>query len=512
MKNAENIEIFTQETKEKFEQKISCLSEENERLSAKVLYLETEYKKLQKMIFGAKTERFKEEPKEQLKLDLLPELIEEKEVEEQKITYTRQKETKKQKPIREPLPKHLKRKEEIIEPEDIPENARKIGENITEVLEYEPGKIYVRRIVRPKYVIDNPQKTEEFDSDRIIVTADMPSDLPLLSSNAGAGFLAHLFISKYVDHLPFYRQIQIFIRQQNLKLASSTLNDWHANTCKLLYPLHEELKRTVLQSPYIQIDESPIKVLTKNKPGSTHKGWMWAYHSPPDKLVLFDYRQGRDKSGPKEMLNGFSGIIQTDGYAAYNQFVGDAKILLAACMAHVRRKFFEAKDENPDVCNFVLTKIRDLYDIERTIKEENYGKQEILQKRNEESAPITDELKKYFDKIQHQLLPKSLTGKAIAYTLSLWSRLILFLKNPHIQIDNNLIENTIRPLALGRKNYLFAGSHNGAERAAMMYSFFGSCKLQGIDPLLWLKTTLEKISEHKANKLQELLPGYQKNK
>lgn len=508
MKNAEKIIENKPKTKEELERENILLQKENQQLSSRVIYLEHEYKKLQKLIFGAKTERFKEEPKEQLKLDLLPEVIEKKDVEEQEITYTRKKETKKQKPVREPLPKHLERKEEIIEPENIPEDAQKIGENITEVLEYKPGKIYVRRIIRPKYVIKNPHKTQELDSDRIIVTSDLPTDLPLPYSNAGAGFLSQLFISKYVDHLPFYRQIQIHKRQQNLKLAASTINDWHSNICKLLFPLYEVLKKHVLESAYIQIDESPIKVLTKDKPGSTHKGWMWVYYSPPDGLVLFDYRQGRDQSGVKEMLEDFSGIIQTDGYVVYDQFVDNSNIQLAACMAHARRKFFEAKNENPDVCNFVLTKIQNLYEIERTIKEDNLSEEKILEKRQEESAPIMEELKKYFNKQLHELLPKSPTAKAIAYTLNLWSRLTLFLDKPHIQIDNNLIENTIRPLALGRKNYLFAGSHNGAERAAMMYSFFGSCKLQNIDPFDWLKNTMEKISVHKANKLYELLPGY----
>ena len=507
MKDAQNISKTKAKTRDELVEETTTLKEENDRLSARILYLELEYKKLQKLIFGAKSERFKEEPKEQLRLELFPEVVEKQDLEDEKITYTRKKAVEKKQPVRSKLPEHLVRKTEMIEPQNIPEGAKKIGENITEVLEYKPGEIYVRRIVRPKYVVENPIKTFDFDSDKVILTADMPSDLPLFASNAGAGFLAHLLVSKYIDHLPFYRQIQIH-KRQGITLASSTINDWFTNISKLLQPLYEVLKKKVLQSSYIQVDESPIKVLTKDKPGSTHKGWMWVYHSPPDKLLFFDYRSGRSQIGPKEILIDFHGILQTDGYVVYSQFADKERVRLAACMAHARRKFFEAKQENPTICKFVLSKIGLLYDIERTMKEEEFSANAILKNRQKKSLPIMNLLEEYLLKQQNEILPKSLTGKAVAYSLSLWKRLSVFLDKPEVLIDNNLIENSIRPLALGRKNYLFAGSHAGAQRTAMMYSFFGSCKMQGIEPLAWLKSTLEKISNHKANKLYQLLPGY----
>ena len=507
MKDIQNIAEIKVKTRAELVEETTTLKEENDRLSAKVLSLELEYNKLRKLIFGAKSERFKEEPKEQLTLELFPEVIEKQDLEEEKITYTRKKAVEKKQPVRTQLPLNLVRKTEIIEPQNIPEGAKKIGENITEVLEYDPGKVYVRQIIRPKYVVENPIKTLDFDSEKVILTADMPSDLPLFASNAGAGFLAHLLVSKYIDHLPFYRQIQIH-KRQGITLASSTINDWFANTTKLLLPLYEVLKKEVLQSTYIQVDESPIKVLTKDKPGSSHKGWMWVYHSPPDKLLFFDYRSGRSQTGPKEILIDFHGTLQTDGYVVYSQFADKERVCLAACMAHARRKFFEAKDENPDVCKFVLSKIGDLYDIERSIKEEELSANSILENRQKKSLPIMNLLEEYLIKQQNEILPKSSTGKAVSYSLSLWKRLSVFLDKPKVLIDNNLIENSIRPLALGRKNYLFAGSHAGAQRTAMMYSFFGSCKMQGIEPLDWLKSTLEKISNHKANKLYQLLPGY----
>ncbi|MEA1937087.1 MAG: IS66 family transposase [Patescibacteria group bacterium] len=510
MKNGQNTDIKTSKTYAELEQKNSNLSQKIDRLKSEVQYLKDEYKKLQKMIFGAKSERFKEEPKEQLKLDLLPEIVEKQDEETKEITYTRKKKAEKKQPVRTALPAHLERKTEIVEPKELPENAKKIGEIITEVLEYTPAKIYVRRIVRPKYVAKNQQKQSELDSDNVILTASLPSDLPLFASNVGAGFLTHILVSKFIDHLPLYRQIQI-AKRQNIILASSTVSGWVANASRLLEPLYDVLIKKVLLSSYIQGDESPIQVLTKDKPGSSHKGWMWVYHSPPNGLLFFDYQKGRDKVGVGKMLENYSGILQTDGYSAYNQFKSKENVRLAACMAHARRKFFEAKDENPVVCNFVLSQIRKLYDNERTIRENDFSNEQILSKRQEKSAPIMKSLKTYFDEQLSQLLPKSSTGKAVAYTLNLWERLNVFLENPEVLIDNNLIENSIRPLALGRKNYLFAGSHNAAQNIAMMYSFFGSCKMQNIEPFEWLKSTLEKISDHKANKLHELLPGYKKD-
>ncbi len=510
MKNGQNTELKHQKTYSELEQKNSKLEQKIDRLQSELQYLKDSYKKLQKMIFGAKSERFTEEPKEQLKLDLLSEVVEKQDVETKEITYTRKKKEDKKKPVRTALPSHLERKTEIIEPKELPENAKKIGENITEVLDYTPEKIFVCRIVRPKYVVPNPQKTTDLDSDNVILTASMPSDLPLFASNIGAGFLAHILVSKFIDHLPLYRQIQI-MKRQNITLASSTVSGWVANASKLLVPLYDALKKQVLQGSYIQVDESPIQVLTKDKPGSSHKGWMWVYHSPPNGLLFFDYQKGRDKAGVGKMLENFSGTLQTDGYAAYKQFEIKENVRLAACMAHARRKFFEAKDENPDVCNFVLSQIGELYDNERDIREGEFTNEQILSLRKEKSAPIMESLKTYLDEQLIQLLPKSATGKAVAYSLNLWDKLNVFLEKPEVLIDNNLIENSIRPLALGRKNYLFAGSHNAAQSTAMMYSFFGSCKMQGVEPYQWLKSTLEKISDHKANKLHQLLPGYKKD-
>ena len=495
---------------EKQHKTIQGLTQENNNLKAENLYLKVELERIRQLISGKKTERFEAQPDTQLKLDLFPEIVEKQDdTEETEILKYERKKPKKTKkiPVRNPIPEHLPRVTEIVEPKNLPEGAVKMKILITEVLEYKPGRIFVRQIIRPQYVVPNPIKTTDFDADNVILAAELPTSLPILGSNASASLLAHIAVSKLVDHLPLYRQIQMF-KRQGIEFASSTVNDWFKNTCILLTPLYDALIKETLKSSYVQVDESPMPVLTKDKPCSTHKGYMWVYYSPPNNLVFFDYDKSRGKEPPKKILENYSGTIQTDGYAAYKQFEKNPDICLAACGAHARRKFYESQKENLVVCNFVLAMFQKIYAIEKVIRENQLSPEEILEIRTRESAPIMDELEKYLQEKQDETLPKSQTGKAIAYTLNLWDRLKVFLHDPAVLFDNNLIENSIRPLALGRKNYLFAGSHEAAQRIAMMYSFFATCKRRDIEPFNWLKTTLEKISAHKANRLYELLPGY----
>lgn len=493
--------ILTKEEYQKQKETIDKLLSEN-------LILSERLNQLERLIFGKKNERFIAENTDNKQLDLFEETSEiytkQEPEKKEEISYERQKKEKK-KPVRQSLPAFLKRIIETINPENLPEEAQFFGELITEILEYKPSEIYVRQIIRPKYVI----KSKDKDSENQIIVADLPSDLPLPRANAGAGLLSHLLVSKYVDHLPFYRQKQIFKRQK-IDLAESTINNWFSSVCKLLEPLHNELKKQIQQNSYIQADESPMPVLTKDKPGSTHKGYQWVYHSPPDKLVFFDYRKSRDRSGPTEFLKNFSGILQTDGYAAYNDFGKHLNITLSACWAHVRRKFEHALKNYQAVAKPIMLKIQSIYAIERRIKDENFTEEEILEIRQKESKPIIEELEALLFAQKDNILPKSDIGKAINYALSLMPRLKVYFTDARVLIDNNLVENTIRPLALGRKNYLFAGSHEGAQRAAMMYSFFGSCKLNKVEPYLWLKTTLEKIQDYNIQNIKELLPNFKR--
>jgi transposase len=483
---------------------ILTVDEYNKLLSDNVI-LREELEQLKRLIFGKKNERFVSENTDSKQLGLFDEQIEaqpEEQPNKETVSYQRSKKQKKQ-AKRTALPAFLRRFVETYLPDNLPEDAVKIGELVTEILEYKPGEIYVRRLVRPKFVV----KSKDKDAENQIIAADMPSGLPLPRANAGAGLLSHLLVSKYIDHLPFYRQRQIFKRQK-IDLAESTINDWFSSVCKLLEPLYNELKKQTLQGSYIQADESPMPVLTKDKAGSAHKGYQWVYHNPPDKLVFFDYRKGRDQSGPKEILKSFSGILQTDGYAGYNDFGRRTDTTLAACWAHVRRKFEHALQNYTAVAEPIMLRIQAIYATEKKIKEENYSEEQILEIRQKESKPIVEDIQSLLMEQKDNVLPKSDIGKAINYAISLMPRLKVYLSDARILIDNNLIENAIRPLALGRKNYLFAGSHHGAQRAAMMYSFFGSCKLNGVEPQQWLKSTLEKILDYNIQNLKELLPKH----
>ena len=454
---------------------------------------------LKRLIFGSKRERFISNiDPQQGSLFELPEVKEsEKPVEE--ITYKRKKPELKKRPLRTELPAHLPRKEEVIEPENVPQGAKKIGEAVTELLNYQPADIFVRRIVRPKYLIES---NDEYTN---ISIAELPS-LPIPKGNADSGLLAHILVSKYVDHLPFYRQVQMF-KRQGITIAESTINGWFNATCRLIEPLYETLKRKVLLADYLMADETPLPVQTIDKPNATHKGFDWVYFAPVEGLVLFDYRKSRSKEGPDEILKDFSGYLQTDGYEAYSHFGKQSNITLLACMAHARRYFDKAKDNDYDRADKALKMFQKLYAIERNAREQKLTPEQIKALREEEAVLELKEMEEWLKEEIYKVLPQSAIGKAIAYTLKLWPRLIRYVEDGRFHIDNNLIENSIRPIALGRKNYLFAGSHDAAQNAAMIYSLLATCKVNNVEPFKWLENVLTVISDHPANQLHKLLPG-----
>ena len=466
-------------------------------LESEVEYLKHQLSELRRMIFGSKRERFiPSDPGQGVLFDL--EQIETKQGEQQEITYTREKPKTRKQPLRMELPSHLPRREEIIEPEQIPEGGKRIGEAVTEILEYEPANIYVRKIIRPKYIVSsNDEKTE-------ISIAELPT-LPIPKGNAGAGILSYIMISKFVDHLPFYRQAQMF-KRKGVTMAESTINGWFHATSRLLEPLYETSRKRLLSTDYLMADETPIPVLTKDKPGSTHKGYYWVYYDPVNKLVVFDYQKSRSREGPDEMLKNFSGYLQTDGYAAYTNLRNKSKITLLACMAHARRKFEHARDNDPVRSEEALKMFGALYEVEGRGREKGYDIEQLKQLRQEKSVPVLKEMEGWLKKQITEILPKSAIGEAVSYTLSLWPRLSRYVEQGRFCIDNNLIENSIRPVALGRKNYLFAGSHQAAQQAAIMYSLLATCKINDVEPFHWLKHTLEVIPDYPVNQLDKLLP------
>jgi transposase len=330
-------------------------------------------------------------------------------------------------------------------------------------------------------------------------------DRPLPKAIAGAGLLTQIVIDKYVDHLPLHRQQERF-KREGVNIAYSTITDWVSNTCKLIEPLYDSLKKQVLTSDYLHADETPIRVLDKDKKGETHRGYYWVYHNSLSDLVLFDYQPGRGRDGPQSILKDFKGHLQTDGYAVYDIFEERKDITLLHCMAHARRKFYEAQDNDAMRARHVLEQIQLLYEIERKAKEKNLTQPQTADLRQQEALPILQSLGSWMKQAYTQVLPRSVIGKALGYSIDRWDALCLYTTDGKLNIDNNPVENAIRPAAIGRKNYLFAGSHEAAQRSAMLYSLLGTCKLHDVNPFKWLKTVLSNIATHPINRIHELLP------
>ncbi|MDR0863535.1 MAG: IS66 family transposase [Candidatus Symbiothrix sp.] len=482
-------------------EKVISLEKENAKLREEKQKLLDELAYFRRAFFGRKSERYLPEDPDQLKLDFqgMEELPEEKEVREepQTITYTRvHKKATPAKPVRMALDPGLRREVTVIEPENIPEGSKCIGEEITERLEYTPGEFWVKRLERKKYAL--PREAG-------VIIAGLPTQV-LPRSNAGASLLAHLLVSKYQDHLPFYRQIEIF-KRQGTHLAASTVNGWFTETIKLLTPLYETLRKEVLSSGYIQIDESTIPVVDKDKPGATVKAYHWIVHAPIRKLLFFHYDKGsRAQRVAVSILKDFKGALQSDGYGAYTIYENKQDVLLLGCWAHVRRKFENALKNDTVRADYALKQIRMLYDLEYDMKQDGLSVEEIKQRREEKAYPIIKSFEKWLDENYRKVLPQSLIGKAIAYAYTIYPRLGRYVLDGRYNIDNNLAENGVRPLALGRKNYLFCGNHDAAEHTAIIYSLLGTCKLNNVNPTEWLTDVLNRINEQKVNELSELLP------
>jgi transposase len=467
---------------------------------SEVQWLKHQLEELKRLIYGPSRERFIPQDPLQPALFEFP-AKENPEQEQENITYTRTKPqpAEKKHPLRAELPSHLPRRDEIIEPENIPEGAKKIGEAVTEILEYKAASIYVRRIIRPKYIV------ESIDEATIIKIADLPS-LLIHKGNAGASLVAHILVSKFCDHLPYFRQSKIF-KRQGLHIPDSTIGGWANVTIKnWLVPLYETTKKRLLESDYLMADETPIPVLSEDKPGSTHRGYLWVYYDPVKKLVCFDYRMSRERAGPKSFLKEFTGYLQSDGYSAYKDLGPPGKIEHLACMAHARRKFEHSLKNDKKKAETALTLIGALYDIEREARNTDLSFDRIKELRQQKAVPILKEFEEWLLDEKPGLLPKSAIGAAVNYTLELWPRLKRYVEDGRFHIDNNLIENSIRPVALGRKNFLFAGSHEAAIHIGVIYSLLATCKIRDVESYAWLKNALEVIPDYPVNQLEELLP------
>jgi len=369
-----------------------------------------------------------------------------------KITYTRTNIAVEKKPLVHPgrgkLPDHLRREDIVVEPDHVPEGSIKIGELITEQLECTQGELFVKRFIRYKYLLS--AASEQDNTSSTIITADLPVQ-PLEKSIAGPGLLAQILIDKFVDHLPVHRQLARFERA-GMKLSYSTVIEWVSGASKLLEVLYDALKTELIDSIYLHADETSIKVLDQDKSGKKiHTGLFWVYNNSILKLVFFDYQRGRNKEAPQGILSEFKGHLQTDGYDSYDQFDKNENITHLHCMAHGRRYFIDAQPTDPERSAYALEQIQKLYAIQRTCKEKDlsYDQRKII--RQQQAVPILDALGKWMtaEYIQRKVLPKSPIGIAMAYSIKRWDKLILYTSNGMLAIDNNPVENSLRPVALG---------------------------------------------------------------
>lgn len=478
----------------------------------KIISLEHQVAYLQRRIWGKSSERFIKEDPQQRRLDfegldLLPEEKEEARLAEEEIIRYKTRTVapkEKSKPVRKPIPENIPRVEEHIYPKNInPEEWIELAPEITEVLEHKPEEFFVRRIIRHKYVARDKSTLQESP----VIIAPLPA-LPLAKSYAGASLLAELMINKYVNHLPFYRQIQMF-KQSGISLPASTINDWFSQTADLLRPMYYRLKEIVLSSDYIQVDESTLPVVKEEK-HKTVKGYIWMVRAVMPNLVFFYYDHGsRAQKVVIPLLRDFRGALQTDGYEVYKMYEDKKGVLPLGCWAHARRKFEEALKEDKVRAEYALAQIGMLYQVERRADEEKLSFDERSDLRCRLSYPIMVAFEKWLVNEYPKVLPKGRMGKAIKYTYEIYHRLTRYHLDGRYRIDNNLAENSIRPLALGRKNYLFCGNDDAAENAAVIYSLVGCCKASQVNFREWFVYVLENIHEYDndySKDLAELLP------
>lgn len=507
------------------------LYEEGQKQLAKnqQILLETELKlrlalldanELRRKLFGIKSDNRVKKSTDERQLDIFPLGAQEGDIqasetlliaEVEKVNQQEDKQAEKRKKAvasrpRMVFPEELPREEQIIDPEGISEEEYKvIGEEVTEVLVMVAASFKVKRIIRRKWALKDPLTSDK----KGVLIAPIPPRT-IQRGLFDESVLAHLLTSKFVDHLPLYRQKQIFERI-GIKIPSSTLTDNTNAACKALVPIYNALKRETLANLYLQVDETRLQVLEDSKNGSSHRGYLWTYHAPVDGLVFFDYRTGRDKSGPKEILKDYSGVIQTDAYEVYQSlFAPNKDIQHYYCMAHIRRKFDEAVKYDQERAAWAVSTIAKLYKIEKQIREAEtpLTESQIVEKRRSEASPILTEFKEWMLQEYPKVLPSSPIGKAMAYALPLMDNMKYYTLHGELQLDNNLIENSIRPVALGRKNFLFAGTHDTAQNAAMIYSLFATCKRHEVNPHDWLRDSLRKLNDPGYNgKFSDLLPN-----
>ncbi len=481
----------------------------NQQLQAQLMQLQSQLHQLTKLLRGFKSERFVPSGSavEQPTLDLIFEQAASAtrlaDV-EKKTVYLKAKQPAEQPRIVRSFPTHLRIEETVIDPPGDLSGCKKIGNETTDRLDWKPGELFISRTILNKYSCPVAGKPSE---SRIII-ADRPVHA-IERSIAAEGLLAQLIIDKYVDALPLNRQMERF-KRSGVTLSDSTLTDLVRQSAELMKPLGDALLKEMLGYDYWHGDETGIKVLDKKKKKDTHNGYFWVYQTGNAPLVYYDYQPGRGREGPDDILKSFRGFLQVDGYGVYDHFDQWKHITVMYCMAHARRHFFDALANDESRAQHALTEIRKLYDIEAYCKQHRLSADQVREKRQIEAAPVLSDLGEWMKEQYPQVLPKSDIGQALAYSIKRWDKLSLYTTDGKLQIDNNSVERSVRPVAIGRKNYLFCGSHEAARRTALLYSLLVTCKLNEVNPYDWLKDVLTRIASHPISRVAELLPHHWK--
>jgi len=500
------------ENPEELKKIIYKFSNENANLKNNIIILNETIKIYQFKLFGRKSENLPkiEQPGLFNEAEVeLKDIDNEAPVEKIRITYERLKKRGKR-----PLPPDLPRVERII---DIPEDEKrslqkegeliKIGEEISEKLEIIPQQVYVLKYIRYKYSLKKKKSTESK-----IITAELPAQL-IPQGIATASSAAYVLTGKFVDGLPYYRQEKIFERL-GIDLSRKTMCNWQIYIYyNYLVRLIDFMKRDLKKSYLIGADETTVQVIVEESKPPGSKSYMWVYRGyQKDKIILlFDYEPNRKGINPKEYLEGYEGYLQTDGYDGYNLVVKTGKIIHLACWSHVRRKFFNCfkvlEKSNYPESKIILEMIQELYLVEKKIREEKLDEKEVYELRHKESKPVVERIKIWLEKNIDKYPPKSDMGEAINYALKLWDKLIVYLEDGRLPIDNNLVENAIRPFVIGRKNWLFSYTENGANSSAALYSLVETAKANGKEPYKYLKELFEKLPFAKTDEdYEKLLP------
>jgi len=419
---------------------------------------------------------------------------------------SRRKRTNQNHPGRIPIPEHLERVEILLDiPEEekvCPETAKplkQIGWEISEKLEYRPGKLLVNVYKRPKYASPDSMASGDVG----IIIAPMP-DHPILKCKADVGLLSHIIVSKFADHLPLYRQDGIFERE-GVTIPRATQTSWMLQIYDAIRPLGGVLKEAVLEGDIIFTDDSIIPLLVKGN-GRVKKARMWVYvrGGPGPPLTVFDFSTDRSKQRPLKFLGGYQGYVHADAYGGYDELFRKDGVIEVGCWAHARRKFDESVSSRPQEATEIMARIAQLYQIETACKEMEPDERRRI--RQERSLPILDDIFMRLEELKPATLPSEPLRKAIEYALNQREALMRYLEDGWLKPDNNTAENAIRPLALGRKNWLFAGSERGGRAAALFYSLVQSCKACDVNPWNYFDDVLRRIMSHPMSRLRELLP------